>query len=127
MTSSPALRPSRASLPAWPGTAGTGALSAANATRIAHSFHVLADSARVRILSLAAAEPGGISVKALVAELGLHQPTVSHHLKVLADAGFLTRERRGTWSLYSPVPERLAELAELVASGPARLGEGAQA
>lgn len=94
-------------------------MPAAEATRMAHAFHVLADAARVRILSLSAAEPGGISVKALVAELGLHQPTVSHHLKVLTDAGCLTRVRQGTWSLYSPVPERLAELAKLIAPEPA--------
>lgn len=102
----------------WPGTDGTEPLAAAEATRLAHAFHVLADAARVRILSLASLDPEGVTVKALVAELGLHQPTVSHHLKVLTDAGFLTRERRGTWSLYSPVPERLVELAGLIA--PAR-------
>lgn len=100
---------------AWPGCAGTEPLTAAEATRLAHAFHVLSDTARVRILSLAATESDGISVKALVAELGLHQPTVSHHLKVLTDAGYLTRERRGTWSLYSPIPERLQELAQLIA------------
>ena len=60
---------------AWPGTDGTEPLAAAEATRLAHAFHVLADAARVRILSLASLEPEGITVKALVAELaGLIAP-----------------------------------------------------
>ena len=52
----------------------------------------------------------------LTEPVGLSQPTVSHHLKLLVDAGILTREQRGKWAYYKLVPDTLNTLAELIAS-----------
>jgi len=72
-------------------------------------FKALADPARVRLLSLiAAAGAGGACVCELVPPLDLSQPTVSHHLKKLHEAGLVSRERRGTWAYYRLRPEALA-------------------
>jgi len=72
----------------------------------------VADPARLQLLSLLrAADAGEACVCDLTEPLGLSQPTVSHHLKVLADAGLVTRERRGTWAWYALVPERLDQVA----------------
>ena len=81
------------------------------ALALAHGFAALGDPARVRVLSiLAGAERGEVCVCDLIEPLGKSQGTVSHHMKVLADAGLVTGERRGRWVWYSIVPERLAEL-----------------
>ncbi|MEA2448065.1 MAG: ArsR family transcriptional regulator, arsenate/arsenite/antimonite-responsive transcriptional [Actinomycetota bacterium] len=81
------------------------------ATALADAFKVLADPARVRLLSLVAAHPGGeCCVCDLIEPLGISQPTVSHHLKVLHEGGLLDREKRGTWVYYKVVPSRLEEL-----------------
>ena len=80
------------------------------AAALAASFAALADPARLRLLSLIAAQPGGQCACDLVEPLGKSQPTVSHHLKVLYEAGLVDREKRGTWVWYRVVPERLAEL-----------------
>lgn len=93
------------------------------ATALARSLKALADPARLRILSLVASAPNGeICVCDLSEPLGLTQPTVSHHLKVLTDAGFLMREKRGTWAWFRLVPgaldavtRPLAEPAEVTA------------
>ena len=83
-------------------------LDAEDAEALARSLKALADPARLRILSLVAASEGGeICVCELPAPLGLSQPTVSHHLKVLTDAGFLAREKRGTWAWFRLVPGAL--------------------
>lgn len=75
----------------------------------------VADPSRLQLLSLILAAPGGEAcVCDLTAPLGLRQPTVSHHLKVLVDAGLLTRERRGTWAWYALVSERLDGLRALL-------------
>ncbi|MBI2169584.1 MAG: helix-turn-helix transcriptional regulator [Actinobacteria bacterium] len=67
----------------------------------ARVFRALADPARVKLLSLVAANPDGeMCVCGLTEPLGLSQPTVSHHLKVLVDAGLLHREKRGTWAWF---------------------------
>lgn len=67
--------------------------------------------ARLQILSLIAAQPSQeVCACELVETLGLAQPTVSHHLKVLYEAGLLTKERRGTWIYYRILPEKLAML-----------------
>src|SRR5690348_595410 len=80
------------------------ALSPADAEQLAASFRVLGDPARVRLLSLIQAQPGGEAcVCHLTDFLGLSQPTVSHHLKVLSSAGFLTFEKRGRWVYYRVV------------------------
>ena len=90
-----------------------GALSEAEAEELAAAFKVLADPARLRLLSLVAAAPAGEACACdLVEPLARTQPTVSHHLSVLVDAGLLTREKRGKWAWFRPVPERLAVLRE---------------
>lgn len=90
-----------------------GALDEPAANELASAFKVLADPARLRLLSLvAAADPGEVCACDLVAPLGRSQPTVSHHLAVLVDAGLLRREKRGKWAWYSIVPERLAVLRD---------------
>ena len=77
----------------------------------AAAFAALADPARLRLLSLVATAPAGeVCVCDLVAPIGKSQPTVSHHLKVLADAGLVTSERRGRWAWYRAVPEQLERL-----------------
>lgn len=88
-------------------------LSEDQAEDLAASLRVLADPARLRLLSLvAAAEPGEACVCDLVEPVGRSQPTVSHHLSVLTEAGLLQREKRGRWVWYRVVPERLAVLRE---------------
>ncbi|HMQ27038.1 MAG TPA: metalloregulator ArsR/SmtB family transcription factor, partial [Acidimicrobiales bacterium] len=67
----------------------------------------------LRLLSLVAAGAGGEACACdLVEPVGKSQPTVSHHLSLLVDAGLLTREKRGKWAWYRVVPERLASLRE---------------
>jgi ArsR family transcriptional regulator len=76
------------------------------ATRLAGALRVLADPARLRLLSLIGAHPNGEAcVCELTEPLGLSQPTVSHHLKVLTEAGLVGREKRGRWVYYWVVPE----------------------
>ena len=88
------------------------------AEQLAHTLKAIADPTRLRLLSLIAAHDGG---EACVCELtdpvGLSQPTVSHHLKVLVDAGLLTREKRGVWSYYTVVTEGLSALATFLSPG----------
>jgi ArsR family transcriptional regulator len=83
------------------------------ATRFANALRVLADPARLRLLSLIGANPDGEAcVCNLTTPLGLSQPTVSHHLKVLTDAGLLGREKRGRWVYYWVLPEPIALLRD---------------
>jgi ArsR family transcriptional regulator len=83
-------------------------LSEAEADRLAQALRVIADPARLRLVSLVAASEGGEScVCDLTDRLDLGQPTVSHHLKVLTDAGILHREKRGRWAYYRIEPEPL--------------------
>ena len=83
-------------------------LGAEEAEDVAAALRVVADPARLRLLSLISNSEGGEAcVCNLTEPLGLSQPTVSHHLKVLADAGLLEREQRGRWAYYRVVPERL--------------------
>ena len=84
---------------------------------LAKGFKVLGDPARLRILSLIGNQPAAEAcVCDLVEPLGLKQPTVSHHLKVLHEAGLLTREKRGTWAYYRLVPETLELLRDALAA-----------
>jgi ArsR family transcriptional regulator, arsenate/arsenite/antimonite-responsive transcriptional repressor len=77
-----------------------------DAERLASALRVVADPARLRRLSLIGAHPNGEAcVCDLTAPLGLSQPTVSHHLKVLTEAGLVGREQRGRWAFYSLLPE----------------------
>jgi ArsR family transcriptional regulator len=89
----------------------TSPLSDAEAQELATRFAALSDPARLRVLSiLAAAETGEVCACDLVEPVGRSQPTVSHHLKVLYEAGLVDRDKRGTWMWYRLVPERLDEL-----------------
>lgn len=91
-------------------------LSEARAEELALAFAVLADPARLRLLSLvASAEAGEACVCELVGPLGRSQPTVSHHLKILADAKLIVGEKRGRWVWYRPVPDRLDQLRSVLA------------
>ncbi|MGI3780916.1 MAG: ArsR/SmtB family transcription factor [Janthinobacterium lividum] len=90
-------------------------LSPAAAESLASSLKALADPTRLRLVSLVAAhDDAEACVCDLTAPVGLSQPTVSHHLKVLVDAGILTREQRGRWAYYRLVPDVLAGLARLL-------------
>lgn len=92
-------------------------ISPDNAESLARSLKALADPARLRILSMVAAHADGEAcVCDLTEPLGLAQPTVSHHLKVLMDAGYLTRSPRGTWAYYRIVPESLDAVSALLAT-----------
>lgn len=73
----------------------------ADAEQLATTLKALADPARLRLLSIVASSEGQEAcVCDLIEPIGLSQPTVSHHLKVLTDAGFLARSKRGTWAYY---------------------------
>lgn len=88
-----------------------GVLDAASAERLAGMFKALADPTRVRLLSLIAAHAGGEAcICDLTAPVGLSQPTVSHHMRLLVEAGLVTREQRGRWAYYRVVPDTLAAL-----------------
>ncbi len=88
----------------------------ADAERLAGWFGVLADPTRLRLLSLIAAAGESCAACDLVPEMQVSQPTVSHHLKALREAGLVESERRGRWVYYRPVPERLAILARALGS-----------
>ncbi len=80
---------------------------------LAEIFRVLGEPARLQILSLIAVQSNQeVCACELVESLGLAQPTVSHHLKVLYGAGLLSKERRGTWIYYRILPEKLAMLRD---------------
>ena len=103
--------PIRKSSPSCCAPVLTGRLGATEAAELATSFRALGDPGRLRLLSYLAAQPGGEAcVCNLTEPLGLSQPTVSHHLKVLTDAGLLERERRATWIYYRLRLERLEEI-----------------
>ncbi len=89
-----------------------------DAEELARGFAALADPVRLRLLSiLAAAATGEACVCDVVAPLGKSQPTVSHHLKVLGEAGLVHGERRGRWVWYSLDRERLATLRAAIDGG----------
>jgi ArsR family transcriptional regulator, arsenate/arsenite/antimonite-responsive transcriptional repressor len=91
-------------------------LDEANAVEMARAFGALGDPARLRILSLLASAPDGeICVCDLVEPVGRSQPTVSHHLKILSEAGLIEGDKRGRWVWYRAVPGRLAELRAALA------------
>jgi ArsR family transcriptional regulator len=93
-----------------------GPLPATDAENLASALKVLADPARLRLLSLIQSQPDHEAcVCNLTEPLGLSQPTVSHHLKVLLEAGLVEREQRGSWAYFRVVPEPLAALRELLA------------
>lgn len=101
------------------------ALAEDQANDLAAAFKVLADPVRLRLLSLVATAPGGeVCGCDLTEPVGRSQPTVSHHLSVLAGAGLIEREQRGRWAWYRAVPARLAVLSEALAvDAPAPSGD----
>lgn len=88
-----------------------------SAERLAAALRVLADPARLRLLSIIGADPKGeVCACELTGPLGLTQPTVSHHLKVLTDAGLIGREQRGRWAYFWVLPEPLELLRGTLAA-----------
>lgn len=88
----------------------------AAAESLAVVLKAVADPVRLRLISLVSAHADGEAcVCDLTAPVGLSQPTVSHHLKILVAAGVLAREQRGRWAYYRLVPDTLVELARLIA------------
>lgn len=115
MNSLPVLAPETDEACCVPGSLP--ALTAEDALQKALVFKALADPNRLRLLSMVRAEAAGEScVCDLTGPLDLGQPTVSHHLKILVDAGLLHREKRGTWAYYSLVPGALEQTAGLLAT-----------
>ena len=92
-------------------------LTAEAATDLARTLKAIADPARLRLLSMIAAHEGGEAcVCDLTEPLGLSQPTVSHHLMVLVDAGLLTRDKRGVWAYFTLVACALDSLADVLST-----------
>ena len=98
-------------------------LSQAQAEQVTPLLKALADPVRLRLMSLVASHPGG---EACVCDLNeafdLSQPTISHHLKVLHEAGLLDREKRGVWVYYRARTEALASLGMLIGSSETGVG-----
>lgn len=95
-----------------------GPLTAATSAEMATKFKALSDPVRLQLLSSVASRPGGQAcVCDISAGVEVSQPTVSHHLKVLREAGLLTSQRRGSWVHYAVVPEALAALSALLTIG----------
>ena len=90
---------------------GSAPLSADEADRMAAALRVLADPVRLQIVSLLASTSEAC-VCDLTPAVGVSQPTVSHHLRVLADAGLIDREQRGRWAFYRLRPEPLRLVAD---------------
>ena len=90
---------------------GAPALTEEEALATAELFRALGDPARVRIVNMLATAGGEVCGCDLTDGLGLAQPTVSHHLKKLHDAGLLEREQRGKWAYYSLKRDAVAKLA----------------
>jgi ArsR family transcriptional regulator len=95
-----------------------GLVSDATAELLARMFKALGDPTRVKLLSLIAAAPGGEAcICDLTEPVGLSQPTVSHHMRLLVEAGLATREQRGRWAYYRVAPDVLRSLAAALAPG----------
>jgi ArsR family transcriptional regulator, arsenate/arsenite/antimonite-responsive transcriptional repressor len=90
------------------------ALDEQDAATLAQSFAALSDPVRLRLLSFIASAEGEVCACDLVEPSGRSQPTVSHHMKVLVDAGLVAREKRGLWVWYRAVPSRLDALRNVL-------------
>ncbi len=92
-----------------------GVLDEGEAVEMSALLTALADPVRLRIVSMLAAAPDGAACGCdLEGPLGLTQPTVSHHLKVLREAGLVEGRREGRWVHYTVVPERLQEITDAI-------------
>jgi ArsR family transcriptional regulator len=90
-------------------------LTSGQAEALSRGFKAVADPIRVRLLSLIASSAGGEAcVCNLTGSFALTGPTISHHLKVLREAGLITGERRGTWVYYQAVPAAMRRLAAVL-------------
>ena len=93
----------------------TGPLTPGQAAQLAAGFKVLSDPARLQLLSLIAAQADGACTCDLTDPVALSQPTVSHHLRLLFEAGLVTRERRGQYTYYRVAEDRLGVLRDALA------------
>ena len=92
-------------------------ITAGQAADLAHKLKALADPTRLRLVSMVAAHDGGEAcVCDLTAPLGLTQPTISHHLKILVEAGIFTRDKRGVWAYYALIPSALDALSAVLST-----------
>jgi ArsR family transcriptional regulator len=89
-------------------------LSAEEAVRTAAMFKALGDPVRLRLFSLVASHEGGEACVCDISDVGVSQPTVSHHLKKLKEAGLLVSERRGTWVYYRVEPSVVAAMGQML-------------
>lgn len=97
---------------------GSTAVTDDAALTLARAFRALSDPSRVKLLSLVATAPGAEACLCdLIEPVGLSQPTVSHHMKQLVEAGLVQREQRGRWAYYSLVPQALRALAAALHAG----------
>jgi ArsR family transcriptional regulator, arsenate/arsenite/antimonite-responsive transcriptional repressor len=92
-------------------------LTASQAADLAHILKALADPTRLQLVSMVAAHEGGEAcVCDLTDPLGLTQPTISHHLKILVDAGIFARDKRGKWAYYALVPGALDAVSAVLST-----------
>ncbi|WP_432190268.1 ArsR/SmtB family transcription factor [Streptomyces sp. Tue6028] len=91
-----------------------GELSQADAEKMAAMFKALSDPVRLRLFSKVASYAGGEACVCDISDVGVSQPTVSHHLKKLREAGLLTSERRGTWVYYRVAPSVVAAMSAML-------------
>jgi ArsR family transcriptional regulator len=89
-------------------------LSVADSERISAVFKALSDPVRLRLFSKIAAHAGGEACVCDIADVGVSQPTVSHHLRKLREAGLLTSERRGTWVYYAVSPSVVSAVSTML-------------
>jgi ArsR family transcriptional regulator, arsenate/arsenite/antimonite-responsive transcriptional repressor len=114
MSTKPATRdPSNWSGDCCPALSGDAPLGRDDAEQLSRTLKAIADPARLQVLSFLRSRPNGEACACdLVAPLGLAQPTVSHHLKVLYQAGVLEREKRATWVYYRLPGDRLPSICK---------------
>jgi ArsR family transcriptional regulator len=94
-------------------------ITASQAADLARQFKALADPTRLLLVSMVAAHEGGEAcVCELTEPLGLTQPTISHHLRILVDAGIFTRDKRGVWAYYALVPSAMDALSAVLSTNP---------
>ncbi|MFD5424164.1 ArsR/SmtB family transcription factor [Streptomyces sp. NPDC127084] len=109
----PLLEPAEAAAPCCPPLTER-PMNAAEAETAAKMFKALGDPVRLRLFSAVASHEGGEACVCDISDVGVSQPTVSHHLKKLKAAGLLTSERRGTWVYYRVEPSVLAAMGKLL-------------